>query len=95
MSIGILYPTKTIPKSALFKRSEKTMKTSGIPAKAVILPHSSKLAEDISNLKSKDCHCLSCSNTKKAYGAKLLCTVKNKLVSQYNICTYWGKEIVK
>lgn len=71
------------------------MKTSGIPTNAVTLPHSSKQAEEISNLISKDCHCLSCSNTKKAYGAKLLCTVKNKLVSQYNICTYWGKKIVK
>ena len=36
--------------------------------------------------------CLSCSYTKVSLGTNLLCSLKNKKVSQYNYCDKWRNE---
>lgn len=71
------------------------MEKNGVPTISNEITHSTSDAKKLAKLKSQDCHCLSCPHTKKAYGSKLLCKLKNKLVNQYNICTYWGEVIVK
>lgn len=38
---------------------------------------------------SQGASCLTCKFTKIAFGKKLNCTMKDKLVSQYNYCEKW------
>lgn len=38
--------------------------------------------------------CLTCSQTKKAFGTKLLCKRKDKLVNQYNYCDHHATATV-
>ena len=39
--------------------------------------------------------CLTCKHTKTAFGTKLLCTKKDKLVSQHNYCEHWNLKKAK
>ena len=92
-NIPNLSPSRHIPKQSLFQRSTKTMATTGIPKHAITILHSSVEAKKLAEHKAAGLSCLSCPHTKKAYGGKLLCKLKDKLVSQYNICEMYGAKI--
>lgn len=43
------------------------------------------------HIKASGESCLTCKHTKKSLGIKLLCTQKDKLVTQHNFCHLWSK----